>query len=118
MNDAGTLSAKRNPRQAETCRGPILASLLAGLVLGHALLLAGRRRDLADRDLVAVGLHRLVANALDLVQIIRGLERPIRLAVLNDRLRLGRSNSVQGLQGYGIGGIDIHRSRHCGICEA
>src|SRR5690349_1688546 len=55
-----------------------------------------RRRQVAgEADGVVVALERALADALDLGQVFHALERTVRLAPGDDRLRLGLADAVQ-----------------------
>src|SRR5690606_27400522 len=71
---------------------------------------AGRlgRARCGDDDAIAVLLDRAQADALHLGQLLGTLERPVGLAVGDDRLGLGRADVVQhAIERGRVGGIDV-----------
>src|SRR3546814_9588474 len=88
------------------------ASVSAAGTTGTAgsLLLRWFRRGLAriEFEPVAVLLHRLQADALDLGQLLGALERTVFLAIGDDGLGLGPADVDQGgIDRRRIGGIDV-----------
>jgi hypothetical protein len=54
---------------------------------------------------------RLLADALDLAQIVDAAERAVLLAVCNDRLRAAQADALQLFRDRGgIGGVDVDRT--------
>ena len=54
---------------------------------------------------------RLAPMPFTFFEIVDGLERPVRLAVVEDRLRLGRTDAGQRDEFVEIGGVDVDRRR-------
>src|SRR4030095_5396740 len=53
----------------------------------------------------------LCAHALDVLQLLDRLEAAVRVAVIEDRLRLGRPDARQGDQLVLSGGVEVDGSR-------
>jgi len=78
--------------------------------LESARLLAARRA--VDADVRPILLDGLGADALDLAQLVDGLERAMLLAVLDDGLSAGETDPVELLGDRGrVGGIDVDGPR-------
>jgi hypothetical protein len=63
----------------------------------------------ANRNLMLDRLEELVADTGYLFKGLDALERPVRLAMLNNRLRPGLANAIERHQGSLLSGIDVHQ---------
>lgn len=85
---------------------------MRGLFSGSRLVLLPACRTAADSDILAQLLNRGGTNAAYVLQIVHGLERPLLLAIVDDRLGFGRADSLKTFQFGLASGIDID-SREC-----
>src|SRR5688572_5076370 len=105
---------RRQEREAPRSPGPRSGARLRRRRWLGLRLLAARRlaRPLLDADVVPVLLEDLVADALHLEQVLGRLERAVLLPVLDDGLRLRRTDAVKFLRECpGIGRVDVDRPR-------
>src|SRR6187551_1418560 len=77
------------------------------LRVGHVGFRGALRRRGRDRQLRTLALDELVAESLHLLQVVDRLERPVGLAVLDDRLRLGRPDAGDGDELVARGGVEV-----------
>ena len=92
-------------------RAPVLprgaAAAFAGSAFAGAAAPAGSLVAPLSADVALDLVERRVADALDVLDVVDRLERAVRLAVIDDRLRLDRADAVQRLELFLGGRVDV-----------